>query len=168
MASPRLGEVDSFIDGHLCILFLSRALIGLYPYGVASPSSSSCFTLALPWILCRNSLSRGPMPFPGCPLGQDCKCFQFGLIPGVSHSKCSCIFQFDALWPCSPPQCGNNSFCFANGTAGWLICAFQIFPADATDWSPPLTKVLHKHSQTWRPSLTEGERRPLLSFEKDS
>lgn len=115
----------------------------------------------------KQSLS-GPMPFPGCPLGQDFKCLQFGLIPRVSHSKYPCIFQSDTLWPCSPPQCGNNSFCFTNGTAGWLICASQAFPADATYRYPSLTKVLHKHSETWRPSLIEGERQALLSVEKDS
>lgn len=44
----------------------------------------------------KQSLS-GSHAFRSLSPGQDFKCLQFGLIPGVSHSKYSCIFQLHTL-----------------------------------------------------------------------
>lgn len=102
--------------------------------------------LALSRNLHLNGLYQGPMPFLGCPLGPDLKCFTCGLIP---HRKYSRTSQLYTLWACSWPQCGNNSLCFASWTTLWLTPAFQIFQVDVRSWSASLTKLLHKHSRAW-------------------
>lgn len=79
MASPSLGGADSLTVGHSCVLFLSRAQVGFTIQPPSFPPAST--SLALPKVLHIHVLFWGPMPFLGCPLGQDLKCFQFSWMP---------------------------------------------------------------------------------------